>query len=71
MKENIKYIGYFAEQATAAVIIEISGKFAVLKCGEKTPGGSVIKDANADELHLSKSENNGKETIWTVKMEKK
>ncbi|MGM0601014.1 MAG: hypothetical protein ACQETH_14485 [Candidatus Rifleibacteriota bacterium] len=71
IKENIKYIGYFAEQATAAVIIEISGKFAVLKCGEKTPGGSVIKDANADELHLSKSENNGKETIWTVKMEKK
>jgi hypothetical protein len=71
IRENIKYIGYFSEQATPAVIIEISGKFAVLKCGEKTPGGSVIKDANADELHLSKSENNGKETIWTVKMEKK
>ncbi len=70
-RENIRYIGYFAEQALPAVIIEASGKFAVLKCGEKTPGGSVIKDANADELHLSRTDNGGKETAWTVKMEKK
>lgn len=70
-REHIKYIGYFAEQASPAVIIEAAGKFAVLKCGEKTPGGSVIKEANADELYLSKTDNNGKETLWTVKMEKK
>jgi hypothetical protein len=70
-KEQIKYIGFFAEGEKPAVIIEASGKFAVLKCGEKTPGGSVIKKANADELYLSKTDNNGKETLWTVKMEKK
>ncbi len=69
-KENIRYIGYFASEATASVIIETAGKFAVLNCGDKTPGGSVIKDANADELHLSMTAG-GKETEWIVKMEKK
>ncbi len=69
-KENIRYIGFFAAEATASVIIETGGKFAVLNCGDKTPGGSIIKNANADELHLSLIIG-GKETEWTVKMEKK
>lgn len=69
-KENIRYIGFFAAEATASVIIETGGKFAVLNCGDKTPGGSIIKNANADELHLRMT-TGGKETEWIVKMEKK
>lgn len=70
-KEQIRYIGYFSEQASPAVILECSGKFAVLKCGETTPGGSVITKASAEELQLSKKESSGIDTVWTVKMEKK
>jgi hypothetical protein len=70
-KENIRYIGYFSEQATPSVIIEVAGKFAVMKCGEKTPGGAIIKGADAEELKLGKTDNTGKEAVWTVKMEKK
>ncbi|MFZ5951832.1 MAG: hypothetical protein ACOYXC_14065 [Candidatus Rifleibacteriota bacterium] len=69
-KENIRYIGFFAAEATASVIIETGGKFAVLNCGDKTPGGAVITGANADELHLSMTTGD-KETEWVVKMEKK
>lgn len=71
IKELIHYIGYFSEQKIPAVIIEYSGKFAILKCGETTPGGSVIKQASAEELQLGKKDDSGKETVWTVKMEKK
>jgi len=71
VKENIRYIGYFVEHATPAVIIESSGKFAVLKCGETTPGGSTIMNANAEELELGIKDKSGKENVWTVKMEKK
>ena len=70
-QENIRYIGYFADQATPAIILESSGKFAVLKCGETTPGGSIIMHANAEELKLGKKDESGKENVWTVKMEKK
>lgn len=71
IKEQIRYIGYFSEQQTPAVIIESSGKFAVLKCGETTPGGSIIATATAEELQLSRKDSSGKESVWTVKMEKK
>jgi len=71
MRENIRYIGYFAEQASPAVIIESAGHFAVLKCGEMTPGGAKIRSANADELELVEADGNGKETVRKVKMEKK
>ncbi|MDD2998831.1 MAG: hypothetical protein PHV05_07180 [Candidatus Riflebacteria bacterium] len=70
-RESIRYIGYFADQATPAVIIETAGKFFVLKCGEKTNAGSVIKNADADELQLAKTDDNGQEIIWAIKMEKK
>ncbi|PKK88517.1 MAG: hypothetical protein CVV64_18360, partial [Candidatus Wallbacteria bacterium HGW-Wallbacteria-1] len=56
---------------TPAIIIEVAGKFAVLKCGDTTPGGSVIKMANIEEIQLVSQDNAGKETTWTVKMEKK
>lgn len=71
IKEQIRYIGYFSEQQTPAVIIESSGKFAVLKCGETTPGGSIIATATAEELQLSRKDSSGKDSVWTVKMEKK
>ncbi len=70
-REQIRYIGYFSEQSTPAVIIEVSGKFEVLKCGEKTPGGAVIKSACINELLLANVDASGRETTWTVKMEKK
>lgn len=71
VKEQVRYIGYFSEQTAPAVIIECSGKFAVLKCGEATPGGSIIVKATAEELQLSRKDSSGTETVWTVKMEKK
>ena len=71
VKEQIRYIGYFSDDEVPAIIIEVSGKFAVLKCGDTTPGGSVIKIANIEEIQLVSKENTGKETTWTVKMEKK
>ncbi|GAB1352439.1 hypothetical protein MASR1M12_11700 [Erysipelotrichia bacterium] len=51
------------------MIIESAGHFAVLKCGEMTPGGAKIRSANADELELVEADGNGKETV-KVKMEK-
>ena len=71
VKEQIRYIGYFSGDELPAVIIEVAGKFAVLKCGDTTPGGSVIKMANIEEIQLVSKDNAGKETTWTVKMEKK
>ncbi|MBU1109989.1 MAG: type II secretion system protein M [Candidatus Riflebacteria bacterium] len=71
IKEQIRYIGYFSGDEVPAVIIEVAGKFAVLKCGDTTPGGSVIKTANIEEIQLVSKDNAGKETTWTVKMEKK
>jgi hypothetical protein len=71
VNEQIRYIGYFSGDETPAIIIEVAGKFAVLKCGDTTPGGSVIKMANIEEIQLVSQDNAGKETTWTVKMEKK
>jgi len=71
VKEQIRYIGYFSGDEMPAVIIEAAGKFAVLKCGDTTPGGSVIKMANIEEIQLVSKDNAGKETTWSVKMEKK
>lgn len=71
VKEQIRYIGYFSGNEIPVVIIEVAGKFAVLKCGDTTPGGSVIKMANIEEIQLVSKDNAGKETTWTVKMEKK
>lgn len=71
MKEQIRYIGYFSENETPVVILEVSGKFAVLRCGDTTPGGSVIQMASVDEIQLGSKDNTGKETTWTIKMEKK
>jgi len=71
VNEQIRYIGYFSGDETPAIIIEVAGKFAVLKCGDTTPGGSVIKMANIEEIQLVSKDNAGKETTWTVKMEKK
>jgi len=71
MKEQIRYIGYFSENETPVVILEVSGKFAVLRCGDITPGGSTIKMASVDEIQLGSKDNTGKEITWTVKMEKK
>ena len=70
-KEQIRYIGYFSGDEMPVVIIETAGKFAVLKCGDTTPGGSVIKMANLEEIQLVSKNSAGKETVWTVKMEKK
>lgn len=71
VKEQIRYIGYFSGDEVPVVIIEVADKFAVLKCGDTTPGGSVIKMANIEEIQLVSKDNAGKETTWTVKMEKK
>jgi len=53
------------------VIIEAAGRFTVLKCGDTTPGGTIVKMANIEELQLVSKDRDGKETTWTVKMEKK
>ena len=71
VREQIRYIGYFSGGEMPVVIIETAGKFAVLKCGDTTPGGSVIKMANLEEIQLVSKDNAGKETTWAVKMEKK
>lgn len=71
VKEQIRYIGYFSGDEMPVVIIEVAGKFAVLKCGDTTPGGSVIKMANIEEIQLISKDNTGKEMTWPVKMEKK
>lgn len=70
-KEQIRYIGYFSGNESSAVIIEVGGRFAVLKCGDTTPGGTTIKSASIEELQLVAKDQNGKETTWTIKMEKK
>ena len=70
-KEQIHYIGYFSGNETPVVIIETGGRFAVLKCGDTTPGGTTVKAANVEELQLVGKDRDGKETTWTVKMEKK
>ncbi|PKK88233.1 MAG: hypothetical protein CVV64_19745 [Candidatus Wallbacteria bacterium HGW-Wallbacteria-1] len=71
VKEQIRYIGYFSGDKAPVVIIEAAGRFAVLKCGDTTPGGTVVKAANIEELQLVNKDRDGKETTWTVKMEKK
>lgn len=71
VKEQIRYIGYFSGDKSPVVIVEIAGKFAVLKCGDVTPGGTTVKAADIEELQLVAKDNDGKETTWTVKMEKK
>lgn len=71
VKEQIRYIGYFSGDKTPIVIVEIAGKFAVLKCGDVTPSGTTVKAADIEELQLVAKDNDGKETTWTVKMEKK
>jgi len=70
-KEQIRYIGYFSGDKAPVVIIEAAGRFAVLKCGDTTPGGTIIKAASIEELQLVSKDRDGKETTWTVKMEKK
>jgi len=52
VKEQIRYIGYFSGDKAPVVIIEAAGRFAVLKCGDTTPGGTVVIPATADELQL-------------------
>ncbi|MGM0601506.1 MAG: hypothetical protein ACQETH_16965 [Candidatus Rifleibacteriota bacterium] len=70
-KERIRYIGFFKDNATPTVIIETSGRFLVLECGEKTPNGSLIEKADVEAMNLSHKDNSGQIERWTVKMEKK
>jgi len=65
-RPNIKYLGYYSGQSTPTIILEERLRPVLIKVGEKTPGGSVLTEANNNQIKVT--DKRGK--IWIFKMKK-
>lgn len=68
IRERISYVGFFSGDKEPTLILEINGRSYLLKPGQKTPGGAVVKEADSEKVIFAQGA--GKETLWTVNMKK-
>jgi len=65
-RPGIKYLGYYAGQSSPTIILEERLRPVLIKVGEKTPGGSILTEANNNQIKVT--DTRGK--IWMFKMKK-